>query len=207
MVTRIFNQKKLKRKAENEKYLSEKLATRLEKNKDKHMKDEHTVVVSYDLENVFALPQAKISNFYYRRKYSVYNLTGYCSKNKVTYCSLWHEKISGRSGNDIASALIFILKRVVRDNPNVKNIILWSESCVPQNRNRVTSLALLKFLEENKHLNCIIQKFSEPGHSAIQEIDAVHSALERHLRDLEIYSPVSLIKFLKAMNYDKGWSE
>lgn len=48
----------------------------------------------------------------------------------------------------------------------------------------------------------ISQRFSESGHSRIQELDAVHSVVERHLRNISYYSPVSLLRALKSMNYD-----
>lgn len=133
----------------------------------------------------------------------MYNLTAHCSSNKLTYCAIWHEAISGRTGNDLASALIKILKCFVSDNPTVKKIILWSDSCIPQNRNRITSLAIIKFIQQHPHIVEVQQKFSEPGHSQVQEIDAVHSTIERFLRNTELHSPVSLIKSLKTMNFTR----
>lgn len=176
---------------------------KLERDNDRKNQDDTIAVICYDLQNVFALPRANVSSFYYRRKFSVYNLTAHCSKNKITYCALWNEALSGRSGNDIASALIKILECVVEDNPTITKLILWSDSCVPQNKNRITTLGLLKFLEKHHRLVEIQQKFSEPGHSQIQEIDAVHSCIDRNLKNLEIFSPVSLIRLLKTINSTK----
>ena len=40
--------------------------------------------------------------------------------------------LSGRSGNDIASALVCILERLVADHlDDTGEIVLWSDSCVP----------------------------------------------------------------------------
>ena len=172
-----------------------------ERDIDRKNKDEHTAIICYDLQNVISLPRAEISNFFYKRKFAVYNLTAHCNLNKKTYCSIWTENQSGRSGNDIASALRKILDKVVSDCPKVAKIIMWSDSCIPQNKNRVNSTMILKFLETTKHINSIHHKYSEPGHSQIQEIDSVHSAIERHLKGLTIFSPVSLIKLLLKMNY------
>lgn len=74
---------------------------------------------------------------------------GHCNLNKTTYCSIWTEVQSGRSGNDIASALRKILNQVATDNSNISKIILWSDSFVPQNKNRMNSMMVLKFLEEH----------------------------------------------------------
>ena len=36
----------------------------------------------------------------------------------------------------------------------------------------------------------------------MQEVDAVHSAIEKHLRHIEIFSPIGLLQMLRKMNYD-----
>ena len=86
----------------------------------------------------------------------------------------------GRSGDDIASALVKIIKEVCVDNPSTKKIILWSD-CVAQNKNSHLSYALLDFLKTNEKIESIDHKFSVPGHSLMQEVDAIHSAIEKHL--------------------------
>ena len=50
--------------------------------RDKDRKNEDMVVVAFDLENVITCPRANISNFFYKRKLNVYNLTAHCSVNK-----------------------------------------------------------------------------------------------------------------------------
>lgn len=170
---------------------------------DRKNKCKNTVVIAYDLQNVFSLPKANVSSYFYRRKYAVYNLTGFCQNNKTTYCGIWHETLSGRSGNDIASGLTIILKKVLEDLPETKRIILWSDACIPQNKNRMVSLAILKFMECNTSIETITHKYSEPGHSQVQEVNAVHSGIEKYLKDLEFYTPVSLIRILNGMNYSK----
>lgn len=125
------------------------------------------------------------------------------NKTKITYCAIWTEFHSGRSGNDIASALISILSKLVHDFPHLTRITLWSDSCVPQNRNSVTSTAIKAFLAEHPQIIQIIQKFSEPGHSNIQEIDSVHSVIDRYLKHLELYSPQHLIQLLSKISSKK----
>jgi len=74
---------------------------------------------------------------------------------------------------------------------------LWSDACIAQNKNSAMSLALIKFLELHK-VDQIIQKFGNPGHSPVQEVDSIHSLIERKiLRRNDIYSPIGLIKLLK----------
>ncbi|CAH0561765.1 unnamed protein product [Brassicogethes aeneus] len=65
------------------------------------------------------------------------------------------------------------------------------------------TMALKKFLEENPNINEIIQKFSEPGHGQVQEVDNIHSQIDRKFEHLEIYSPLGLLRSLKA-EYEKA---
>ena len=45
------------------------------------------------------------------------------TSTKQEYCVIWAECMSGRAGNDIASAFIQILKKVGNDHPNITKII------------------------------------------------------------------------------------
>ena len=51
-------------------------------------------------------------------------------------------------------------------------------------------------MASHPQIKSIIQKFSESGHGCIQEVDAIHSVMERHKRHTEIFSPVGLIRNL-----------
>ena len=107
--------------------------------------------------------------------------------------------MSGRSGNDIASALVAILHKIVQDNPLVTELVLWSDSCVPQNKNSLMSSALILFMQDHPTIKVIVQKFCEPGHSDIQEIDNIHSQIESGMQNCEIYSPVGLLRVLRTL--------
>jgi len=71
-----------------------------ERNKDRSSSSQCTVC--FDVQNVYGLPLANVSNFFYKIKLSVYHLTAHCSVSKQSYGVLWSETMSGRSGNDIA---------------------------------------------------------------------------------------------------------
>ena len=79
-------------------HLKGKLETKTERDKDR--KDKSKFTVCFDLQNVFALPTADVSNFFYRRKLNVYHMKAHCSGDKRGYGALWHEGQNGRSGND-----------------------------------------------------------------------------------------------------------
>lgn len=165
-------------------------------------------VLCFDLENVFALPRGNASCFFYKRKINTYNLTAVLhykdsaepdpskQTKKEIYCALWSELIGGRTGNDIASAVAAILSKVFSGHPNIKELITWSDSCVPQNRNSIMSYQMQDTLKKLPHVQSITMKFCEPGHSSIQEVDAVHSAIEHYFAKLEIHSPLTLTRLM-----------
>ena len=187
-----------------EKHLRGKEETKTERDKDR--KDKNKFTVCFDLQNVFALLTAEVSNFFYKRKLNVYHMTAHCSANKKGYGALWHEGQNGRAGNDIASSVVKILEAIVDENsddPRVKNITLWSDSCVPQNRNSFFSTAIKVFLKNHPEIVSIEHKYCEPGHSTIQEVDNLHSQIEAVCRHSEIYSPVGLLRMLKKVNRSK----
>lgn len=121
------------------------------------------------------------------------------------YCSIWHEFTAGRDSNAIASAIVRILNALSEDLPNLRTVILWSDSCVPQNKNSIMSLALMHFLHNTKSkIEIIEQKFSEPGHGNLQEVDAAHSVIERSMRNIDIYSPLGLVRMLMNIRSKKN---
>lgn len=178
----------------------------LMRNERKNDRESNEVIVCFDLQNVIALPRANVSCFFYKRKLNVYNMTAHCSKNKKGYCAMWHEALCGRSGNDIASAVIKLLTEISSEFPDVKKFILWSDSCVPQNRNSLISYAVASFLAKNTHIEEIIMKYSTPGHSCIQEVDNIHSNIEKSLKCSEVWSPVSLLRIILASNRKSPYS-
>lgn len=180
-------------------HLAEKVAMRAEKSKDKSSSEKNTLLVVFDLENVINVPKAEVGSFFYKRKLTIYNLTAMTSTKKG-YCALWTEAISGRAGNDIASSFISILKRISTDEPNVTNLICWSDSCVPQNRNSHISHAILEFLNQQEKITSIIMKYSLAGHSCVQEVDNMHKQIEDAMKVAEFYSPVSFLRVLLKVN-------
>ena len=143
--------------SEHEKHLSEKLFMREEKKCDKANTNPSSLLIVFDLEKVITLPEAEVSSFFYKRKLTMYNLTAQ-TNHKKGYCAIWTEVTSGRAGDDIASAFVSILRKIVKDNPAATDLICWSDSCVPQNRNSHISQAILEFLFNNKHMKSITMK-------------------------------------------------
>ncbi|CAG9820025.1 unnamed protein product [Phaedon cochleariae] len=197
-------------KFEQEEHLRRKEAGYIERNKDRELKKivedgEQTAVITFDLQNVYTLPKIGVKNFYYKCKLNVYNLTAHCNINNRVYNCIWHECNGGRTGNDLASALVKILGGIADDNPFLTKIILWSDSCVPQNKNSYMTMALKYYLDSPmcNSIRIIEHKYGEPGHGNVQKIDVAHSIIEKFLRNVEIASPVGLIRLLLKLPQKK----
>lgn len=84
---------------------------------------------------------------YKGKKTSAYIYNVFVEHSTKGYCAICDETQSGRGGNDLASALRVLLDKVVEDHTDANNLIVWSDSCVPQNRNSLISYMLQPFLQ------------------------------------------------------------
>lgn len=183
-------------KKERDDHLGLKVMMREQKALDK---ESGIPVLTFDLQNVLSCPRAEIGPIFYHSKLCTYNLTAQLSTTKKIYCAIWTEYTGGRSGNDIASALWKILEKVCEDN-HITNLITWSDSCVPQNKNSIMTLAIQHFIKTHPEIENITMKYSLPGHSALQEVDNAHSQIEKCLSVNEYFSPIGLLRILKNVN-------
>ncbi|GBN16974.1 hypothetical protein AVEN_140007-1 [Araneus ventricosus] len=59
---------------------------------------------------------------------------------------------------------------------------------------------VLHFLKDNSEVKSVTMKYSLPGHSCVQEVDSVHSNIEKAMNKIDFYSPIGLIRILKQVN-------
>lgn len=85
---------------------------------------------------------------------------------------------------------------------NILNIITWSDSCVPQNRNKIMSTAIIEFTLKNPRIKSVTMNYSVPSHSCIREVDNAHSQIEKHVK-IDIWSPLSFVRSLLKVNSKK----
>ncbi|KAF2891926.1 hypothetical protein ILUMI_14247 [Ignelater luminosus] len=131
-------------------HILEKTLMRKERQKDRA--DNHKAVLCFDLQNVLQFSKAEISQFYYKTKFSVYNLTAHFSINEKVYCAFWAESTMGLREINIASALSEIIEGVLGDNPEVTKLTTWSDSCVLQNKNTILSFAVGRIIANHPEL-------------------------------------------------------
>lgn len=162
---------------------------------DKNDASDKTMVVCMDLQALLLCPRLNESALYYKTKLAVHNFTIYDLSTHNTTCYVWHEGEGALSSSEFASCVTDFLS----EHKDHEKYILWSDGCGYQNRNSVLSNALLKFSTENEKV--VVQKFLEKGHTQM-ECDSVHTVIERHLRNQEIYVPAQYVTLMKT-----AWSK
>lgn len=136
------------------------------------------------------MPQSNVGEFYY--KLNCYNLTTFELNTNDVINYLWAETDGKRGTNEIGTCI----SRYVKSTPiNVKHLILYSDNCSGQNRNKYMMTALLHAVATT-HIELIDQKFLTTGHTKM-EADSVHAAIEKTSRNVNIFTPHEYINVMK----------
>ncbi|KAL1005027.1 hypothetical protein UPYG_G00053610 [Umbra pygmaea] len=157
---------------------------------DKNDANDKTMVVCMDLQALLLCPRLNTSALYYKSKLIVHNFTIYDMSTHNATCYVWHEGEGALSASEFASCVTDFLS----EHSEHEEYILWSDGCEYQYRNTTLSNALLKFSTEKKKV--VTQKFLEKGHTQM-ECDSVHSVIERHLKNQDIYVPAEYVALMK----------
>ena len=142
-------------------------------------------VGTFDLEAVLYTPCSNVSQLFYKRKLSCYNLSIYDLSTKDGICYLWDETQAARGSSEIGSCLISHLQGLPR---SIKHVVLYSDCCSGQNRNQYIAAGLLYLIRQSTHIDRIEQKFLESGHTHM-ECDSMHSAIEHAKKKTSIFVP------------------
>ena len=182
------------KKDEMEAHLLRKERARLEKKNDKKESkmNKNVHAITFDLQKVLHIPHGNVSTYYYKRKLCVFNLTIYSLGTKSVKCFVWSEVAGKRGSNEIGTCLLKYLKALPL---NIDHVILYSDCCSGQNRNRYMFTALLYALQECPNIKKIEQKFLVSGHTDM-EVDSVHSAIDFAQKTVSMYSIHDLINVI-----------
>lgn len=90
--------------------------------------------------------------------------------------------------------LVKYLTKQKEENPDLTDVIVWSDDCTNQNRCETVANALLYFSIKNKVT--VYQKYLEVGHTQM-EVDSVHSTIERKIERHEHYVPADYIRDIR----------
>ena len=139
-----------------------------------------TILVSFNLENVFALPRTSVPSAFYCRKLNTYNLTARVNRKWAT--ALYGMKPSVADAAKTASVVSVLLREILKDHPENGDLVLSSDSCVSQNRKSHMSYALQIILQSAPALKSIDQQFFEPEHRPITDVDISTASLNANFK-------------------------
>lgn len=108
---------------------------------------------------------------------------------------VWLEGQAGRGAQEVGSCLRLHIKNNL--NHNIKDLVLWSDSCGGQNRNIIIVL-LLKTIFNSTELDTITLKYLYPGHSFLpndRNFSDIESALKHQQR---LYTPEDYINVMRT---------
>nr|CAI5826307.1 unnamed protein product [Callosobruchus analis] len=110
---------------------------------------------------------------------------------------MWHEGVSGRGGNEIASTLLKILNSGITEK---KHLLLWSDNCAGQNKNRMVIFVLV-FLVLHQVFDTIEYNFLISSHS-FMSCDRDFALIEKRKRVMKAIIPNDLHKVITSAKYD-----
>ncbi|KAJ8941649.1 hypothetical protein NQ314_010293 [Rhamnusium bicolor] len=117
--------------------------------------------ISFDLQQVLFVPKLTHSDMFYLSQLSCYNLGIHLSDTNRAFMCMWHEGVSGRGGNEIASTILKVLNSGITEE---KHLLVWSDNCAGQNKNRMV-IYVLVFLVLHQVFDTIEYNFLISGHS------------------------------------------
>lgn len=124
---------------------------------------------------------------YYSRKLAVYNLTFYESRTREGYCYSWTETEGKHGANEVCTILEKYIK-MVDDRGSVRHLLLYSDACPGQNKNKIVLACSHICLQNCKNIASIQMNYLLPGHSYMP-VDSMHSVIEKSVTNTIIWAP------------------
>lgn len=161
---------------EYENHIRKKDEARAAKNEAKQSASKSKVVITMDLQSVLLSPKTLASKHYYKQKLQIHNFTIYVLNNKDVTLYVWHETNGGVTCNEFTSCIVDFISN---QNKCYDHVVLISDGCAHQNRNKTLSSALSD-IAVTQNIT-IEQLYLEKGHT-MMEADSVHATLEKYFK-------------------------
>jgi hypothetical protein len=159
--------------------------------KERSSQNKSIVALNFDLQKVLVTPKLFVSDAYYSRKLTTYNLSIYNMSSKDVQCNVWWESEAKTGSCEIISCLFYLNQSLGSKD----EVVYYSDTCTGQQRNLFFSMMCL-YSVVNMPIQMITHNYFERGHSQM-EGDSVHATIETSTKKLEIYSPSDWITAIK----------
>lgn len=112
---------------------AEKAMTMKKKDIETYKSSTDTMVICLDLQQTLPTPLLATSKVFYLRQLWTYNLCIYDLIKNEAHMHVWSENIASRGSQEIGSCLLYFIKSLP---PNITKMIIYSDSCGGQNKNK-----------------------------------------------------------------------
>ena len=140
----------------------------------------------FDLQQVLNCPHGQASDFFYKRKLGVYNLSVYDLATSEAYCYMWPQHLSKRGSNEIGLCVLSFIKTKVDEGKTI--VYLTADNCGGQNKNKFIATMLWHAINSIDTLQKVELGFLEKGHTQ-NENDAVHGVITNSVKKVTLFSP------------------
>lgn len=163
----------------------------------KRAKDDTNIeTLSFDLEKTLPMPRIPTNIIFYKRQLWLYNLGIHTGKKNQGHCFIWPEGTAGRGAQEVGSCITKFGKMYLQKD--IKELILWSDSCGGQNRNIKLTLMLKHMLHHHPSLTRVYIRFLVSGHSFLLN-DSDFGDIEKCLKlQQRLYTPDDYAKVMKT---------
>lgn len=195
-VTTEEDKRKIKQQHEDHLAIANEAQTLMKEDLKRASEDRNIEVLTFDMQKTLPLPRIPTNIVFYKRVLWLYNLGIHSGKHNKGYCYMWLEGEAGRGAQEVGSCIIKHVKTHFI-NENIKELILWSDSCGGQNRNLKMVLLLKTLFRTHCNLEKITMRFLVPGHTYLpndSEFGDIECALKQHNR---LYTPDDYINVVQ----------
>ncbi|MEM6612842.1 MAG: hypothetical protein AAF652_11440, partial [Cyanobacteria bacterium P01_C01_bin.72] len=154
--------------------------------------DEKTAMYTFDFQQNLPSPTLHSNDMFYCRMLWTYNFALHDCKTQDGIMHLWDETIAKRGSSEVCSCLQYTLN--ARKN-NEENLILFSDGCCGQNRNKAMVSFLLSLIQ-NKVYKRIDHYFLIRGHTFLPN-DRDFSSIEGRKKVARALVPKDWTKIIK----------
>ena len=138
-------------------------------------------IISTDMQKVMLLPRMPgIKTCAFTQRVVVFHQTFAPlekQKSQPVIAVVWHEGISGRNAEDVASAYI----AAIDSYRDCRDIIIWADNCSGQNKNWSLYTCLTTRVNQTDTLDSVTIRYLEKGHT-FMAADSFHSRVEASLK-------------------------